>query len=169
MKKVIDPRMAQKLAKPNFTYQVGDKEVELDSLRPKSSLPTADEIAKLDGLNSKANIGLKQEAEASLDRLAGLLKETTELQSSLDKILESRDKLYGDFAGQAAISQELKFVMHESRNRDNLEPYQKEALEMIQLKIARILNGDPSYIDSWQDIAGYAMLVVNELKAEQEV
>ena len=41
----------------------------------------------------------------------------------------------------------------------DLQPYQRESLEMIQHKVARILNGDPTYADSWHDIAGYAMLV----------
>lgn len=46
---------------------------------------------------------------------------------------------------------------------------QKEALETIATKIARILNGDPDYIDNWVDIAGYAMLVVERLKEAQEL
>jgi hypothetical protein len=29
---------------------------------------------------------------------------------------------------------------------------------------SRICNGDPFYVDSWRDIAGYAQLVVNELE-----
>ena len=35
---------------------------------------------------------------------------------------------------------------------------------MILHKVARILNGDPDYVDSWADIAGYAQLVVNILE-----
>jgi hypothetical protein len=34
---------------------------------------------------------------------------------------------------------------------------------MICHKIARILNGDPNYADSWVDIAGYAQLVADRL------
>ena len=45
-----------------------------------------------------------------------------------------------------------------------LAPHQKESLEMIQHKIARILNGDPNYSDSWHDISGYATLVENMLE-----
>lgn len=39
-----------------------------------------------------------------------------------------------------------------------------EALEMIAHKIARILNGDLSYPDSWHDIAGYALRVEARLR-----
>ena len=49
---------------------------------------------------------------------------------------------------------------------NNLTSSQKEALDMIQHKIGRILNGDPTYDDSWKDIAGYATLIVNELNGE---
>jgi hypothetical protein len=35
---------------------------------------------------------------------------------------------------------------------------------MICHKMARIMNGDPNYVDSWADIAGYATLVANRLK-----
>lgn len=48
----------------------------------------------------------------------------------------------------------------------DLAPDQKEALEMLAHKIGRILNGDPDYADSWDDIAGYATLVANRLKGK---
>lgn len=44
-----------------------------------------------------------------------------------------------------------------------------EALEMIATKEARILAGNASEKEHWRDIAGYAMLVVNEIdRAERE-
>ena len=48
-------------------------------------------------------------------------------------------------------------------NWEELSPAQKESLEMIVHKIARILNGDPNYADSWHDISGYATLIDNAL------
>jgi hypothetical protein len=45
-----------------------------------------------------------------------------------------------------------------------LPPLYKEALEMVQHKVARILNGDPGYIDNWVDICGYSQLVVGWLR-----
>ena len=38
---------------------------------------------------------------------------------------------------------------------------------MVQHKIARILNGDPNYIDNWIDLVGYSQLVVNRLEKEE--
>lgn len=43
---------------------------------------------------------------------------------------------------------------------------QYEALDMIAHKIARIINGDPDYADSWDDIAGYAKLVADRLQGK---
>ena len=45
-----------------------------------------------------------------------------------------------------------------------LDNDQLEALDMIVHKIARIVNGDPNYSDSWVDIAGYAKLVSDRLE-----
>lgn len=38
---------------------------------------------------------------------------------------------------------------------------------MIAHKLARIMNGDPNYIDNWTDIAGYAQLVVDILEQRE--
>lgn len=81
--------------------------------------------------------------------------------SDVNNILAQRGSRYGDFERQAEISQGLKQQMEMSPNWENLAADQKEALHMMQHKIARILNGDPEYLDSWADIAGYAQLVYN--------
>jgi len=45
---------------------------------------------------------------------------------------------------------------------------QREALDMICHKIARIVNGNPDYADSWTDIAGYATLVAERLENDSK-
>lgn len=84
----------------------------------------------------------------------------------VEALITERGTRYGKFKDGAAIMQELKFVMREVDGWHQLSPSQKEALDMIQHKIGRILNGDPTYDDSWKDIAGYATLIVNELNGE---
>lgn len=54
--------------------------------------------------------------------------------------------------------------VYEAERGCDLDPDQREALEMIAHKIARILNGDPNYADSWVDIAGYAKLIADRLQ-----
>lgn len=91
-------------------------------------------------------------------------------------ILAERGKRYGTFAGHAKLAQRLKNTMG-THCRENggttvpawqgLAPDQREALEMIAHKVARILNGDPDYPDSWRDIEGYSKLVADRLETEQ--
>ena len=83
--------------------------------------------------------------------------------TGIDATVEERGNRYGAFKDGADIMQELKSVMRSTRNWSNLTPSQREALEMIQHKVGRILNGDPNYTDSWHDIKGYAHLIEEEL------
>ena len=89
------------------------------------------------------------------------------MTTNVNDMLAGRESRYGSFQGHAKIAQDLKAVMHDRLGWDSLAPDQKEALEMVQHKIARILNGDPNYIDNWVDIAGYSQLVVNRLEKEE--
>lgn len=86
--------------------------------------------------------------------------------TDISNTLNARGARYGTFSVQAAISQTMKNFMRQSPNWDSLDPDMVEALDMIQHKIARILNGDPRYADSWHDIAGYATLVDKRLNEE---
>lgn len=84
----------------------------------------------------------------------------------IESLITERGIRYGKFKDGAEIMQEMKDVMREVDGWSNLTPSQREALDMIQHKIGRILNGDPTYDDNWKDIAGYATLIVNELNGE---
>jgi hypothetical protein len=86
----------------------------------------------------------------------------------LEHLLDERGARYGSFIGQARIAQQLKNVAHTfaAQQGKTFDVDQAEALDMIFTKIARILNGDPHYADSWIDIAGYAKLVANRLEGK---
>lgn len=84
-------------------------------------------------------------------------------KDAIHEVLQERGKRYGDFKGHAEITQALKEVMRSTPNWYNLTVSQKESLEMMAHKVGRILNGDPSYKDSWVDIVGYTQLVVDQL------
>lgn len=83
-----------------------------------------------------------------------------------EALITERGSRYGKFKDGADIMQSLKDTMRDVDGWNNLTSSQKEALDMIQHKIGRILNGDPTYDDSWKDIAGYATLIVNELNGD---
>lgn len=87
---------------------------------------------------------------------------------NVEKVLQERGSRYGAFQDHADLCQRLKHQMRRSNKWHNLDSDMAEALEMIQHKIARILNGDPGYSDSWVDIAGYATLVASKLKAMED-
>lgn len=88
--------------------------------------------------------------------------------SEIDKILEERAKVHGDFERFARLCQDLKHIAQQFQinNEVYMSSVQNEALNMILHKIARVLNGDPNHVDHWDDIAGYATLVSRNLTKE---
>lgn len=85
-------------------------------------------------------------------------------QPDIQKTLDERGSRYGVFAEHARITQLQKDFFRSLPNWEKLSMSQRESLDMIAHKIGRIMNGDPTYADSWVDLAGYAQLVVNELE-----
>lgn len=88
------------------------------------------------------------------------------MTTDINETLTARGSRYGTFATHAEVAQGLKrFMANELAKRNKgLDDDQWEALEMIAHKIARVINGDPDYADSWLDIAGYAKLVADRLE-----
>ena len=82
----------------------------------------------------------------------------------VDKVLEQRGTVYGDFRHNAQVSQELDMVLQDAYRKRSanglpqLALHQREALRVICQKISRIATGNPDYEDNWVDIAGYAEL-----------
>jgi hypothetical protein len=94
-------------------------------------------------------------------------------QDSVKETLDQRGKRYGSFEKQAELSQALSQTMirHYFNNHQQpttpLPPFIVEAINNICHKLARIANGDPLYVDSWRDIAGYSSLVAEILKTTE--
>tara|TARA_R110000751_G_scaffold15768_6_gene50735 strand:+ start:9001 stop:9258 length:258 start_codon:yes stop_codon:yes gene_type:complete len=77
---------------------------------------------------------------------------------TIEETLDAREKTHGDFGDVSAIAQAIKQAMREPAKR--LDPDEREALEMIATKMARILCGKArASVDSYLDIEGYARLV----------
>lgn len=77
-------------------------------------------------------------------------------------VIESREETHGDYTKQAILAQALKAQIR-SNGYEKLSMAQRESLDMIAVKISRILNGNPNEPDHWTDIAGYATLIANML------
>jgi len=94
------------------------------------------------------------------------------INPTIQQTLAERGARYGKFSDQATKAQNIKACLRKEAGEgwNDLAPDQREALENIAHKIARIFNGDANYADSWHDIAGYAQLVADRLaRAEAKV
>jgi hypothetical protein len=85
------------------------------------------------------------------------------------EVLNERNKTHGNFDDNAIMSQRIKYGMRHGApivgsRWDALTPDKREALEMIALKISRILTGNSDEPDHWRDIAGYASLISERLE-----
>jgi len=83
----------------------------------------------------------------------------------IETILAARKKTHGDYADQAALAQSLKRMLRNTRNWEKMDFCQAQSMEAFCDKISRVLTGDNDEIDHWQDISGYAQLVVKDLEA----
>ena len=99
-----------------------------------------------------------EDREMSMREAAGriVMKDVTET-------LDQRENRYGDYSKVAGTSQFLKAVIRQGASWPDMEDYMQESLDLIANKLARIVNGDPFYDDSWHDVGGYAKLVEIEL------
>lgn len=84
--------------------------------------------------------------------------------NDVTQILTERGLRYGSFQTNAEISQSLKDTMRAAPGWQRLSAAQKEGLELVQHKIARMLNGDPTYLDNIVDILGYSTLVKDAME-----
>ena len=105
--------------------------------------------------------------EEAVDVLPQWVRDDTQPRpSTIGGMLAERETRYGSYESHANRSQALKeALVAGSHNWVRMEPFQRESLEMIAHKLARIMNGAPNYVDNWTDIAGYAQLVVDILNS----
>lgn len=97
---------------------------------------------------------LAKEADARLS------DETVPTQHEIAVMQEKRGLRYGRWYDNSATSQALCNILRDAMadNVNILAPQQIEALEMAMHKVARIVCGDPAYLDSWRDAESYLNL-----------
>jgi len=74
-----------------------------------------------------------------------------------DPLLVERERTHGTFEWNAFVSQRIKGVFRNVPEYDKFSDSHKEALDMIALKLSRLLQ-NPNFEDHWMDLAGYASL-----------
>lgn len=75
-------------------------------------------------------------------------------------LISERSKTHGEFRDNARISQQIMETLRSGPSWKFMSSEQRQALDFISCKMARIVCGDPSFPDHWIDIAGYATLAV---------
>jgi len=80
-------------------------------------------------------------------------------------LLSIRRQTHGNFRDNARLSQALKATFRATASWDHLDDVEKESLDMIALKISRVLSGRSLERQHWEDIEGYARLALEECGA----
>lgn len=93
------------------------------------------------------------------------------MTDTVSEITTRRGSVYGPFLHNAIVAQAIKDAMHNIPDPDNegslwakLPHDVRESLDLIALKISRIVTGDPLYLDNWDDIGGYAKIVADRIR-----
>jgi hypothetical protein len=82
--------------------------------------------------------------------------------------IKARNSIHGDWANNARIANMLKLTFHGEVGWEAFNVEQQEALDLIAVKLSRILSGDPNHADHWHDVAGYATLGERACRTEVE-
>jgi len=89
--------------------------------------------------------------------------------TNLDQTLLSRACRYGSFIDVANRTNNIfAAILSDAPQLPATTPLYREAMHMISYKLARLANGRINDADSWHDIAGYAMLVHNQIVQDEE-
>lgn len=96
--------------------------------------------------------------ENAISNIIQALNEEEKNMVTVNVMLTKKEKTHGLYRETASLSQALKDVFRSGKNWSKLSDPQKESLEMVALKIARILNGNANHRDHWDDVAGYGAL-----------
>jgi len=81
----------------------------------------------------------------------------------VNTIIAERKSRYGDFTEEARISDGICALMEASPEWQKTDPIARQMLRMLAVKMARITNGDETYVDNYDDIMGYAKIAKERL------
>jgi TRAP-type mannitol/chloroaromatic compound transport system substrate-binding protein len=83
---------------------------------------------------------------------------TVTSESLIENLLNERAKTHGDFNVTAKVAQDLKHVLRMSPTWHKKTDVQREALDMMASKLARMVAGDSDFPDHRDDFDGYERL-----------
>lgn len=148
---------------------VGEESSRLADLKDQLVNKAADATVKATDAALKASLystelELSELALSYIDRIYGGVitsisePEESKTSSLTSHLTDTRKQSHGKIQDVGEVSQKLKAITHTSKNWETMSNSQREALDLIVHKMARILVGDPDFKDHWDDIAGYASI-----------
>ena len=69
-----------------------------------------------------------------------------------------RGTTHGSFEDNARIAQQFRKLCRTSSHWEAMPVEHREALDNMATKFSRILSGQSTFADHWDDISGYALL-----------
>lgn len=87
--------------------------------------------------------------------------------TKLDNTLKARGSTYGSFTDNADVAQRIKDAIRVDPHWQKLPATIKEGLDLIALKMSRIVTGDWTHVDNPHDIGGYAKLMEDYCRENQ--
>lgn len=88
--------------------------------------------------------------------------------SPIAETIAERTKTHGDYKDVARVSQATLDLWRTGRNWKTLTDCQRETLQMIAHKVARILAGNANEPDHWRDLSGYSTLIERQILESQK-
>lgn len=87
-------------------------------------------------------------------------RRTLERAAMMDRGLDSDIDKPGDHKRGASVVEQITV------ERGSVDA--REGLDLIMLKVSRIVTGDPTHLDNWDDIGGHARIVADRLRGEKK-
>ena len=69
----------------------------------------------------------------------------------------AREATHGDFHAVSLVATMLRDTLRCGPRFEMMAATHKVSADEICLKLARIVCGDPTFVDHWRDVAGYAL------------
>lgn len=83
-----------------------------------------------------------------------------------DPLLAERETTHGAFETQSQLAQSIKRLFARSPNWTKMEDWEREAMEMKAVKLARHLCGDHKNPEHLVDDIGYSKLILERLEED---
>lgn len=124
--------------------------------------PPRRSITNLDKANqmSPYEYATQNAQQIASERYSGIDACSDKIPSHAEELLTTRATTHGSFAHNSRIGQHLRDFFRAQPGWAVANVRTREVLDYVAGKLSRILSGQPDEPQHWEDIAGYATLVI---------